>query len=134
VDLQSECEISPYSTNGTGYAKLERKGKTIYAHRVAYEEVHGPIPEGMQVCHKCDVRNCINVEHLFLGTAKDNMQDCKAKGRIRGGRYGVYDESVNEMIRFLRTKGLTQRGIAYRIGVSQAYVSQVLRGTNAGSI
>jgi hypothetical protein len=125
--MESECVVSPYSTNGTGYAKLERKGKTLYHHRIAYEETYGPIPEGMQVCHKCDVRNCINPEHLFLGTAKDNMQDCKDKGRTRGGRYGALSESDRELILYHHANGKTQLGIAYLVGVSQSAVSKVIR-------
>ena len=52
------------------------------AHRAAWIRAKGPIPVGMSVCHKCDNGLCVNPEHLFLGTSKDNMQDCKAKGRL----------------------------------------------------
>jgi len=53
------------------------------AHRLAWEEAKGPIPDGLFVLHRCDVRGCINVDHLFLGTAKDNTHDMMAKGRAR---------------------------------------------------
>jgi hypothetical protein len=66
-----------------GYGKLSRGGKTWLAHRWVWTEVYGSIPARMHVCHTCDNRRCINPEHLFLGTRKDNMQDMIRKGRGR---------------------------------------------------
>lgn len=68
-----------------GYGKLSWEAKVTTAHRVAYALAHGPIPNGMFVCHRCDHPPCCNPAHLFLGTPKDNIQDAKAKGRLRGG-------------------------------------------------
>jgi hypothetical protein len=63
--MASRCVISPYRTNGQGYARRGgRDGKVAYAHRYAYEEVHGPIPAGVHLHHTCGVPNCVNVEHL----------------------------------------------------------------------
>jgi hypothetical protein len=73
-----------------GYG-LVRGGGCQYAHRVAWEYVHGPIPEGMCICHKCDNPPCCNPAHLFLGTRWDNIQDAIAKGRWRGGRRHISD-------------------------------------------
>lgn len=60
-----------------GYGRVGSK----QAHRVAWEQTYGPIPEGLFVLHRCDNRPCVNPEHLFLGTNTDNMQDMVAKGR-----------------------------------------------------
>ncbi|HBR21586.1 MAG TPA: hypothetical protein DD713_03315 [Nitrospiraceae bacterium] len=57
-------------------------------HRFMYELCIGPIPEGMLVCHTCDIERCGNPEHLFLGTHKDNTQDAINKGRFDPRRLG----------------------------------------------
>jgi hypothetical protein len=65
-----------------GYGQLYAQGKSSqYAHRVSWKEHKGQIPKGLQVLHKCDVRRCINPEHLFLGTQADNIHDMVKKGR-----------------------------------------------------
>ena len=66
----------------TGYGRFGLGNDVLFAHRAAYLLFVGTIPEGMLVCHKCDVRDCVNPDHLFLGTYKDNMQDASRKNRI----------------------------------------------------
>lgn len=70
-----------YGNNGYGTFGGGRKGERTGAHRLVWEITNGPIPDGLFVLHRCDVRGCVNPEHLFLGTAKDNTQDMMAKGR-----------------------------------------------------
>lgn len=64
-----------------GYGRLRYAGKKILAHRLSWEMHFGKIPEGLWVLHKCDVRNCIRPEHLFLGTNQDNVDDKMRKKR-----------------------------------------------------
>lgn len=68
-----------------GYCRVRilENGKSFkrLAHRLSYVHHNGPIPDDIDVLHKCDVRNCINPEHLFVGTHQDNMIDMHRKGR-----------------------------------------------------
>ena len=54
--------------------------RPMLVHRLVWEEVRGPIPEGMSILHRCDNPPCINIDHLFIGTQGDNMRDMTAKG------------------------------------------------------
>lgn len=74
---------------GGGYGKIAVKhnGKWtgLYAHRVSYELTHGPIPDGMCVCHSCDNPKCVNPSHLWIGTQIENIKDRDIKGRLVHG-------------------------------------------------
>ncbi len=63
------------------YGHFQHGSRKEPAHRMAWILTNGEIPEGLEVCHKCDNPPCCNPTHLFLGTHKDNMGDCAAKGR-----------------------------------------------------
>ena len=64
-----------------GYGRIRVNDAAVYAHRFSWEIHNGPIPAGLWVCHKCDVRSCVNPAHLFLSTATGNAADRHAKGR-----------------------------------------------------
>lgn len=105
--------------------------KLVNAHRIAYELKHGPIPDGLIVCHGCDSPSCVNVDHLFLGTFADNSSDMVDKKRqacgSRNGRAKLDDEKVIA-IRSLYEKGNTsQQKIADMYGVTQYVISRVVR-------
>lgn len=69
------------SRNESGYGVLLVRGRKLVAHRVSWEVIFGPVPDGMLVLHRCDNPPCVRPDHLFIGTHMDNIQDCIAKGR-----------------------------------------------------
>ena len=71
-----------YQTFGYGDIQLYRNAPHISAHRASWSIHSGDIPDGMCVCHKCDVPECVNPDHLFLGSQQDNMLDAHKKGRL----------------------------------------------------
>jgi hypothetical protein len=64
-----------------GYGQFMMAGERIYAHRYSFQVYRGDIPKGYFICHTCDNPPCINPDHLFLGTQKDNVRDMISKGR-----------------------------------------------------
>jgi hypothetical protein len=85
VDPNTGCWLWQGAHNRRGYGRLYYSGKDYRAHRLAYVAFVGPIPNNMLVCHRCDVPQCVNPEHLFLGTAQDNESDKVSKGRQTRG-------------------------------------------------
>ena len=82
----SGCWLWEGAIDGSGYGIIGRKGTTLKVHRLAWEAANGQIiPEGMRICHRCDVPACCNPNHLFLGTQQDNVTDMINKGRFKGG-------------------------------------------------
>jgi hypothetical protein len=90
----------------TGYGRIFRDKKWRWAHRIAWEDTIGPIPEGLCVLHKCDVSACVNPNHLFVGTQQDNIDDMIQKGRKK---------TKLKPVDVLRIRELRQQGHTFRV-------------------
>ena len=118
----------------SGYALAWHNGKNRMAHRLSYTAFKGRIPDGLCVCHHCDVKHCINPDHLFLGTQKDNIQDMFKKGRqpnpaiIQGEKNSQAKLTEKDIyaIFYLRKKNQTGQQIADIFNISKMQVSRIL--------
>ena len=120
-----ECWLWQGATAGKGYGTMavDHTGKMDGAHRVSWMIHRGPIPEGMCICHKCDVAACVNPAHLFLGTIAANNRDMFRKGR------GAHPPKLTpEQIRQIRASKLSQPKLAAKFGVHHRTIYQVLKG------
>lgn len=124
IEWQGSRDKNEYGTFRSG--KRDHK-----AHRFAYEKTFGIIPRGMLVCHTCDNPPCCNPDHLFLGTSKDNSNDCVTKGRQARGVWNANAKINDHMvctIREMYKKGKTQQEIANTFGLFQTTISRIVRG------
>lgn len=137
VQKTESCWLWTGSLNSDGYATFHDHGThSTKAHRFIYEQMFGPIERGLNVCHRCDVRHCVNPEHLFLGTQAENMRDCHRKGRYSsetgqtGSRHhhSKLRESDIPEIRRLREAGVTFKAIGERYGVRDVTIQNIFNG------
>lgn len=148
VDTTGDCWIWTSAIVTGGYGVLHIGNKNIKAHRLAWEFERGEIPEGLFVLHRCDTPNCVRIDHLFLGTHDDNMQDMVQKGRsarsenhgqhihpertARGGNHGkakLNEEKVRCIKQYIR-EGRTHADIADQYGVSVGTINNIAQGIN----
>jgi hypothetical protein len=113
--------------NWGGYCRIIFGGGRKGVHQFAYERCHGPIPSGLCVCHTCDVRCCVNPDHLFLGTSVENTADRDNKGRQARGEKQHLAKLTAEQVQAIRTTAGSTRALGRQFGVSRHTIRDVLR-------
>lgn len=109
---------------------------TTFAHRRAYELAIGPIPDGLDICHSCDNPPCCNPTHLWSGTARDNLRDAVAKGRLtavfRTGDRATNHKLTWPAVRAIRARyaagGESHRSLGREYGVSGVAIHLIVKG------
>lgn len=122
VDVRGpdECWLWTGSKATSGYGRVQEWRRppvpAEFAHRLSWMLAHTlPAPAGMDVCHRCDVRLCVNPAHLFLGTRADNLADAARKGRLRRV---LSDAQVIEL-RAAYANGTRGQKLAARFGITK---------------
>lgn len=126
------CHLWTGAIRTSGYGAFHRRAprRVVATHRFAWELARGPIPDGMLVCHRCDVRHCVNPDHLFLGTHAENSADMKKKAReARGQTLPQTKLTADEVltIRGAWNSGVVmQKQLAQAFGVHQSQIHRII--------
>lgn len=125
------CWLWTGSKYKNGYGRIRSLKRGLLTHRVAWELTYGPIPDELQVCHKCDVRNCVRPDHLFLGTNDDNIRDMHSKNRhVYGARQHMAkldDDKVRNIRELYEQGNISKKQLAERFGVSATSIDDVVK-------
>ena len=116
---ESGCWIWMMKINNGGYGVTTILGRHKMAHRAVFEFRTGiAIPRGMHLCHRCDVRSCVNPDHMFIGTAKENAADKLRKGRQAKGEKSGTAKVTEDVVRSIRADvgSYRQLGLKYGLG------------------
>jgi len=113
ISTESDCWLWTGAQSSNRYGVVHIRPKNTFAHRVAYQLFVGPIPSGLLVCHRCDVKLCVRHDHLFLGTTSDNQRDSMSKGRTACQR-GTQNPAKGEQLWNAKLSPATVRTIRMR--------------------
>ena len=127
---ESGCFLWIGAVGKNGYGQMGLGGKIKAAHRLAVEIRDGSIPDGMLVCHKCDTPTCVNPDHLFVGTMRDNVADMCRKGRRPKGEKDVRSVLTESAVREILASTKTHAALAAHYGVATSTISMVKNRRN----
>jgi hypothetical protein len=114
-----------------GYGLIKQDGKYRHTHRVSWELANGEVPDGLHVLHRCDVRACVNPDHLFVGTHVENMRDMVAKRRQMHGDRSPRATLTNEQAAAIYSRlknGASTKELAAEYGVGLHVVYNIQAG------
>ncbi len=113
----------------TGYGYLYNGTISEGAHRIAFQLFRGPIPTGLFVCHTCDVRACVNPDHLWLGTNEENIRDRDLKGRtaLHQGTENGKAKFTDQQIQAIRQDQRRAEDVAADYGVNYTTIHRIRR-------
>jgi hypothetical protein len=130
IVTESGCWIWMRSLDKDGYGIHYYKGNKVSAHRKSYQLFNGEIPEKYLVCHKCDNPSCVNPNHLFIGTCKDNAQDALKKKRNYIGSKNS-KAIINELnVIEIRNSKLSNKELANKFCVSVYVIKYAKKKTS----
>lgn len=110
-------------------------GRRRLAHRLMWEWTNGPIPKGLFVCHRCDVKTCVNPEHLYLATSAQNTRDAARSGLMPRGEDQWCSRLTETQVRSIRRRaaaGETQRKLAEEFGCARGTIANIIQGKTWG--
>lgn len=126
--LENGCWQWRAHTDKDGYGILPGTNKNTRSHRLSYEIHIGEIPEGLIVCHHCDNPGCVNPNHLFVGTPKDNANDALQKGRHYIGEKNGRSKLTAENIKQILSSTMSGQQLANKFGVTRSTINNVRKG------
>lgn len=126
------CWIWERQLDDNGYGTIRIDGAMTKAHRASWAAFKGPIPRGTKVLHQCDIRCCVNPDHLFLGTQLDNMQDMISKGRQANfaGEANTNSKLTESQVAEIRESPLGYVELGKRYGVGKSMIGNIKTGKN----
>jgi len=129
--VKGKCWIWQGKTLQSGYGVAYFNNRIVRAHRLFYQELIDEIENGLYVCHKCDVRLCVNPKHLFLGTQQDNFDDMVKKGRSALGERNRATKLDSKSVAKIRAnkKDLTAKELADKYEVSLSTIYSISSGS-----
>jgi hypothetical protein len=126
---ESGCWLWIGSLTNNGYGRMTFGAKTEFlSHRLSYEQKYGEIPNGMLALHHCDVKCCVNPDHIFIGTQQDNMTDKVMKNRQAKGAHHGMARLTEEQAKEVKFSDQKTSDLAKKFNCSAVMIRQIRGG------